>query len=347
MAPRIFTLLRSPVTGTSGGQPTRLQVACRVESCRKLASSVKISAQCRAWAFFKVRIDPAAPAVLRRDIGAGQNAPWTLHRKSPGRKQLAHMTGVILDAELLLDHPGNHGRRPDAVVQTISHRTAVQNISQLLLLLFRQLRWSTRPVAFQQTVHSIRLIVLEPLRHLRPRCLQNPRQLAAGLAFRVQHDRLQSFSHTIGSVPFRFLAEPYQTLIRARVQSQQSRKHGQLPPKSSMPHSRTYVPLLMRACIAAGLFVLFGSAYSQIAPRSVSLSWTASASPNVRRYKIYRGTASGGPYRLLTSPPVVGTSYIDTAVQAGTIYYYVVSALGDGNDESAYSNEAQAVIPAA
>jgi hypothetical protein len=44
----IFTLLRSPVTGTSGGQPTRLQVACRVESCRKLASSVKISAQCRA-----------------------------------------------------------------------------------------------------------------------------------------------------------------------------------------------------------------------------------------------------------------------------------------------------------
>src|SRR5437899_2520953 len=37
MAPRIFTLL--PLTGTSGGQPTRLQVACKVESCRKLASS--------------------------------------------------------------------------------------------------------------------------------------------------------------------------------------------------------------------------------------------------------------------------------------------------------------------
>ena len=105
---------------------------------------------------------------------------------------------------------------------------------------------------------------------------------------------------------------------------------------------RAFSPVL-----AAGLFVFFGSAYSQIAPRSVSLSWTASASPNVRRYKIYRGTASGGPYRLLTSPPVVGTSYIDTAVQAGATYYYVVSALGDGNDESGYSNEARAVIPAA
>ena len=52
MAPRIFTFLRSPVTGTSGGRPTRLQVACKVESCRKLASSVKISAQCRERAFF-------------------------------------------------------------------------------------------------------------------------------------------------------------------------------------------------------------------------------------------------------------------------------------------------------
>ena len=42
---RIFTLLRSPVTGTSGGCPIRLQVACKVESWRKLASSVKISAR--------------------------------------------------------------------------------------------------------------------------------------------------------------------------------------------------------------------------------------------------------------------------------------------------------------
>src|SRR5438270_401736 len=42
MAPKIFTLLRCPVTGTSGGQPIRLQVACRVESWRKLASSVEI-----------------------------------------------------------------------------------------------------------------------------------------------------------------------------------------------------------------------------------------------------------------------------------------------------------------
>src|SRR5437016_12828566 len=52
MAPRILTLLGCPVTGISGECPTRLQVACRVESWRKLASSVKISAQFFSWAFF-------------------------------------------------------------------------------------------------------------------------------------------------------------------------------------------------------------------------------------------------------------------------------------------------------
>jgi len=39
------------------------------------------------------------------------------------------MAGMILNAELLLDHPGNHGRRPDAGIQTVSNRTAVENIS--------------------------------------------------------------------------------------------------------------------------------------------------------------------------------------------------------------------------
>ena len=52
MAARIFTFLRSPVMGISGGHPMRLQVAWSVESCRKLASSVKRRAQWRERAFF-------------------------------------------------------------------------------------------------------------------------------------------------------------------------------------------------------------------------------------------------------------------------------------------------------
>src|ERR1700686_298160 len=99
--------------------------------------------------FFKGGIDAAVPSVLRCGIGACQHAAGPLHREPPAVKQLAHMARMILNPELLLDHPGNHGRGPDATVQTVSYRTTVENVSQLLLLLFCQFRWPTRPIPFQ------------------------------------------------------------------------------------------------------------------------------------------------------------------------------------------------------
>jgi hypothetical protein len=79
---------------------------------------------------------------------------------------------------------------------------------------------------------------------------------------------------------------------------------------------------------------------------SVFLSWTASASPNLSSYNLYRGTTSGGPYPIVTS---VGLSaaYRDSNVQAGGTYYYVVTAVDVAGAESAYSNEAMAALPAA
>src|SRR3990167_9954107 len=98
MAPRILTLLRSPVTGISGGCPMRLQVACRVESCRKLASSVKISARFSRRAFFKVGVGMPVPAILLHGIGARQQTASALHRKTPTMQELAHLSGVVTDA---------------------------------------------------------------------------------------------------------------------------------------------------------------------------------------------------------------------------------------------------------
>ena len=78
---------------------------------------------------------------------------------------------------------------------------------------------------------------------------------------------------------------------------------------------------------------------------SVSLSWTASTSPNVTGYNVYRGAASSGPFTKLTSNLVAALNYTDTAVQAGQTYYYVTTAVDNSNNESAYSTPAQAVIP--
>ena len=78
---------------------------------------------------------------------------------------------------------------------------------------------------------------------------------------------------------------------------------------------------------------------------SVSLNWTASTSSNVTGYNVYRGIQTSGPYTKLTSSLVAGTAFTDLAVQAGQTYYYVATAVDNNSNESAYSGQAQAVVP--
>lgn len=79
--------------------------------------------------------------------------------------------------------------------------------------------------------------------------------------------------------------------------------------------------------------------------RSVVLTWTASTSSNVTGYYIYRGAASKGPYTKLNTGPVSATTYTDNNVEPGKTYYYVATAVNAAKQESAYSNEATAIIP--
>ena len=76
----------------------------------------------------------------------------------------------------------------------------------------------------------------------------------------------------------------------------------------------------------------------------VSLSWAASTS-QVVGYYVYRGTQSGGPYSQVNSVAVAVTSFADESVSAGRTYYYVVTAVDTDDVQSAYSNQATAVIP--
>jgi|ERR1700688_3977319 len=81
-----------------------------------------------------------------------------------------------------------------------------------------------------------------------------------------------------------------------------------------------------------------------VAPHTVSLKWSASTSPNISYYKVYRGTVNGGPYSLLATNVSV-TSYTDSSVQSGSTYYYVTTAVDSSGVESGYSDVATAVIP--
>jgi len=88
---------------------------------------------------------------------------------------------------------------------------------------------------------------------------------------------------------------------------------------------------------------LSGTGLQQVTPHRVDLSWNASAS-TVQGYYVYRGNQSGGPYSRI-SVLLPATSYVDATVSSGQTYYYVVTAVGSASLESAYSNQAVAVIP--
>lgn len=87
-----------------------------------------------------------------------------------------------------------------------------------------------------------------------------------------------------------------------------------------------------------------GQGCSVTISHSVSLTWTASTTAGVTGYNVWRSTTSGGPYTQLNTTTVAATSYTDTSVSAGQIYYYVVTAV-DGSNQSADSSQAQATVP--
>ncbi|MES2924632.1 MAG: LamG-like jellyroll fold domain-containing protein [Verrucomicrobiota bacterium] len=67
-------------------------------------------------------------------------------------------------------------------------------------------------------------------------------------------------------------------------------------------------------------------------PNQVSLSWNAA--DNATSYNVKRATISGGPYTVIANR--TSHTYLDTTANAGTTYYYVVSAV-NGASESANS----------
>jgi hypothetical protein len=79
----------------------------------------------------------------------------------------------------------------------------------------------------------------------------------------------------------------------------------------------------------------------------VILSWTASTTPGVIGYNVFRGATSGGESTTpLNSSLINGTSYCDSTVQAGQTYYYVVTAVASNDvTQSTDSNEVSATVP--
>ena len=79
----------------------------------------------------------------------------------------------------------------------------------------------------------------------------------------------------------------------------------------------------------------------------VTLKWSPPSSSPVAivGYNVYRSAGGGDSYLLLNSSLDTQTTYLDTAVQAGSTYGYIVASVDSSGTESIPSNEATATIP--
>lgn len=83
---------------------------------------------------------------------------------------------------------------------------------------------------------------------------------------------------------------------------------------------------------------------AQPVQHSVSLAWNPSLSQIVGYY-VYRSSTSGSYGPPLNSTPQSALTYNDATVQSGQTYYYSITAVDSSSQQSAFSNEAIAVIP--
>lgn len=79
---------------------------------------------------------------------------------------------------------------------------------------------------------------------------------------------------------------------------------------------------------------------------AITVYWDPRPETDLAGYNVYRSTTSGGPYDLLNTGLVVGTTYVDTTAgpDPEQFYYYVVTAEDTDGNESFYSVEVSSII---
>ncbi|GAH66538.1 unnamed protein product, partial [marine sediment metagenome] len=76
----------------------------------------------------------------------------------------------------------------------------------------------------------------------------------------------------------------------------------------------------------------------------VSLDWNDNTTdPDLDGYNVYRSEIQGGPYSQVNGSLVETSDYTDIGLTNDVTYYYVVTAVDLGNNESSYSSEVSAI----
>jgi Abnormal spindle-like microcephaly-assoc'd, ASPM-SPD-2-Hydin len=89
------------------------------------------------------------------------------------------------------------------------------------------------------------------------------------------------------------------------------------------------------------------SGTGESASHHVDLSWGSptDSSVSIKGYDIYRSTGGSSAYQLLNSSVDTETTYVDSTVQSGLTYDYIVKSVDSAGVESGPSNEVTATVP--
>lgn len=101
--------------------------------------------------------------------------------------------------------------------------------------------------------------------------------------------------------------------------------------------------LMMTACSSAGSTPI--SEITTPTGEAATLSWDASRGSDSAGYKIYQATAPGAYGAPIATVPVTVTDYTVTGLEAGTTYFFTVTAYNADGVESSFSNEVSKAIP--
>jgi hypothetical protein len=77
---------------------------------------------------------------------------------------------------------------------------------------------------------------------------------------------------------------------------------------------------------------------------SLEIGWDADVTGDFSKYHIYRSQTQGGPYTLVGNVSSAETSFIDTGLDEGETYYYVLTGVGSRGSETGFSQEASATV---